>query len=144
MDAASFSRDLYRRLAMDPILRADVRRYLDEVYPEQSAPQSKRRERPSAIDLLREIGMLDDATALEEVQRAAGERLRKRRHSPDVADYINNVPELSKVPGLRNWAALAEHLQIEVGGDSARRSVARWVAMNKPKWPPVEDPRNPG
>lgn len=142
MDDASFSREVYRRLLTDPTLRADVRRYLDDAFPEKGPPQRRQGERPGAKDLLREIGMLEDPAALEEVQRAAGERLRKRRSSPDVAEYVQKVPELGKVPGLRNWAALADHLHIEVGGDSARRSVARWVAANKPKWPPVEDPRN--
>jgi hypothetical protein len=37
---------------------------------------------------------------------------------------------------------LCRHLEIDAGGDSARRKLAEWVAVNRPKWPPVPMPQS--
>lgn len=57
--------------------------------------------------------------------------------SPDPKLWTDSIPELKDVSGLINWKNICLHLNTEVGVDSARRVLKKWVLKNKPDWPPV-------
>jgi len=51
--------------------------------------------------------------------------------TPSVTDWIKNIPELSKRSDLNSWKDICDLYGIDVGGDSARRALKRWVKENK-------------
>jgi predicted type IV restriction endonuclease len=66
--------------------------------------------------------------------------LKNKATTPPVADWVKGIPELSKKSNLKSWKAICDHLKIDVGGDSARRALKRWVEENKPNWPGIPEP----
>lgn len=60
--------------------------------------------------------------------------------SPKPSDWLHQVPELSTLPHTASWKAICDHLGIEVGGDSARRSLKAWAKENKKHWPDIPEP----
>jgi len=53
--------------------------------------------------------------------------------SPPVSQWSSKIPELSSYR-FNNWKEICDHLHINVGKDSARRKLQKWVKKNKPKW----------
>ena len=60
--------------------------------------------------------------------------------------WLDNVrarcapPELVGVPVAKFWSDICAHLDIHVGGNSARRALDRWRAEQRPNWPsPMTD-----
>ncbi|OHB83140.1 MAG: hypothetical protein A3J73_01180 [Planctomycetes bacterium RIFCSPHIGHO2_02_FULL_38_41] len=66
--------------------------------------------------------------------------IKNKTTTPSVADWIKDIPELSKKSSLKSWKAVCDYLKIDVGGDSARRALKRWVEENKPNWPEILEP----
>jgi len=64
---------------------------------------------------------------------------RIRAASPDPRLWVSQVPELRLVSRLNSWQAICDHLEIDVGFDSARRKLREWVKRNRPTWAPVPD-----
>lgn len=63
--------------------------------------------------------------------------------SPDAYSYASKVQELRWLTSGRpflTWQQICDSLHIEVGGDSARRKLKRWVEENRPSWPEVPEP----
>jgi hypothetical protein len=63
----------------------------------------------------------------------------KKAPSPSALEWASSVPQLKLHKHLTTWKAITDHLDIETGGDSARRKLAAWVKQNKPNWPPVPE-----
>ena len=60
--------------------------------------------------------------------------------TPSVIKWIKNIPELSKKTDLSSWKDICNYLKIEVGGNSARRALKRWIKENKPNWTEIPEP----
>ncbi|MEK7263914.1 MAG: hypothetical protein AAB071_05325 [Bacteroidota bacterium] len=67
------------------------------------------------------------------------ENKRKKAKTPSPQDWLKDIPELSNIRGLYNWADICKHLNIEVGADSARRSLGKWINKCRPLWKQVPD-----
>lgn len=65
---------------------------------------------------------------------------KKKLSTPSPRHWIKNIPELSRRDNLNSWKDICDHLGIEVGRDSARRALERWVKENKPSWPEIPEP----
>jgi hypothetical protein len=65
---------------------------------------------------------------------------KKKSSTPSPRHWIKNIPELSRRDNLNSWKDICDHLGIEVGRDSARRALERWVKENKPSWPEIPEP----
>jgi hypothetical protein len=78
---------------------------------------------------------------MEEEVLTARTKARKAK-SPAPQPWLESVPELRSVAGLKKWNDVCVHLGINPSGDSARRKLAKWVEINRPAWPPV--PANDG
>jgi hypothetical protein len=64
----------------------------------------------------------------------------KKAPSPSASQWVSAVPQLKlQSKHLTTWKAITDHLEIETGGDSARRKLAAWVKVNKPNWPRVPE-----
>jgi hypothetical protein len=89
--------------------------------------------------LLAELAAMGDDEFREQHPNFEKPRRRVRAASPDPLQWLAQVPELAGKRQLRDWVSICRHLHIDVGGDSARRRLASWVATNRPQWPPVPD-----
>ncbi|WP_031364216.1 hypothetical protein [Caballeronia sordidicola] len=78
-----------------------------------------------------------EALLVESMTFQNARQTRKRAASPKAKDWAASIPSLKNQRGLSNWKAICEFLQIETGGDSARRKLDAWVKENKPGWPEV-------
>lgn len=97
--------------------------------------------KPSVVEeLLAELAAMDESEFLTKHPNFEKPRLRVRASSPDVQQWIGKVPELARNTSLRTWQDICNHLQIEVGADSARRKLSTWVRLHKPSWPQVPSP----
>ena len=65
---------------------------------------------------------------------------RRKTPTPPAQEWVRKVPELLEEDNLRNWKAICDYLGLEVGGNSARRVLEKWVNQNKPGWPKVPKP----
>lgn len=74
-----------------------------------------------------------------ELEELLVETFRKKAPSPSAAEWAADVPELKSRKGLTSWKAICDFLDVEVGGDSARRRLKVWVSAHKPSWPPVPE-----
>jgi len=63
----------------------------------------------------------------------------KKLPSPSAKEWASSVSALKGKPGLSNWKAICDFLNIETGGDSARRRLRNWVKESHPSWPPVPE-----
>ena len=61
--------------------------------------------------------------------------------TPSVIDWVEKIPDLLRVSGLRSWQDICDHLGISHEGDSARRRLKKWVERNRPNWPTVPEPK---
>jgi hypothetical protein len=60
--------------------------------------------------------------------------------TPHVSDWVALIPELKPHSReLTTWKAVCDFLKIEVGGQSARRKLQKWVRENRLLWPGVPD-----
>jgi len=59
--------------------------------------------------------------------------------SPDPREWAKTVSELS-TQHFSYWKEICDYLNIDVGSDSGRRVLQKWVSENKPSWPSVPDP----
>ena len=66
----------------------------------------------------------------------------KKAPSPSVEKWVASVPDLAGHQGLNSWQRVCEALNVETGGDSARRRLKYWVKIHRPTWPQV--PELPG
>lgn len=98
------------------------------------SPDSSGGTERSLDELFAQLDAVPDA--LERYQ----ERRRQRAATPDTRLWVGRVSELRAVVGLNNWRAVCDYLDIEVGGDSARRRLQKWVKANRPSWPAVPEP----
>ena len=57
--------------------------------------------------------------------------------TPSAIQWRSKVAELRTFEHLNTWKDICDHLRIEVGGDSARRRLQKWVMNNRPRWPNV-------
>src|SRR3972149_5749143 len=64
---------------------------------------------------------------------------KKKTPTPSASGWIKKIPELSRVHNLNSWKDVCNHLGIEVGSDSARRALKRWVKENKRSWPEIQE-----
>lgn len=101
--------------------------------PIGGAPSKQPKKPISADELLAEIEAMDSPPKNYKIKK------RLRASSPKPDDWLERVPELRAITGLNNWQDICEHLGIEVAGDSARRSLQRWVKGNRSDWPAVPD-----
>jgi len=74
-----------------------------------------------------------------EPAKASTKRGRLKAISPRPADWLSKIPELRPHKHLTTWKDVCEHLGVEVGADSARRRLSKWVTENHPKWPSVPE-----
>jgi hypothetical protein len=88
-------------------------------------------------ELFAELDALPDGEKAAE--KYIRERKRQRKPSPNPKLWVSQVPELRGVRGLSSWAAVCDHLEVQVGFDSARRKLQDFVREKRPKWPPVPD-----
>ncbi|SOZ49320.1 hypothetical protein CBM2615_A120149 [Cupriavidus taiwanensis] len=110
-----------------------LRRVLAELKPKAVKP---------AVDvekLLAELAAMDDKEFAKKHPNYDKPKRRVRAPSPHPDIWLSKVPELASMSHLRTWRGICDHLQIEVGRDSARRKLADWVSGNRPTWPPVPD-----
>lgn len=63
----------------------------------------------------------------------------KKVQSPSPQKWAASVSDLKGKEGLSTWKAICSRLEIETGGDSARRKLKNWVKANRPTWPPVPE-----
>lgn len=91
----------------------------------------------SSDDLLAELESIEPS---ELASKGFSFRLRKRAPSPDPEMWKEGVPELHSKKNLKSWQEICDFLKIDVGDDSARRALGRWVLKHHPEWPPVPEP----
>lgn len=60
--------------------------------------------------------------------------------SPSAYDWCRKVPELSKFSDRVKWTEICDYLNIEVGGNSARRALKDWIRENRRGWPTIPEP----
>lgn len=75
-------------------------------------------------------------------QKRTGGYTSPKSPSPDAYNYASKVSELKHLTSGRpflTWKEICEHLKIEIGGDSARRRLKKWVEENHRDWPKVPD-----
>ncbi|MDA3926545.1 MAG: DUF262 domain-containing HNH endonuclease family protein [Kiritimatiellae bacterium] len=58
---------------------------------------------------------------------------------PSARVWKDKIPELKNNPKLNTWNAICIQLGIDVGSDSARRRLKKWVNHNRPQWLEVPD-----
>lgn len=63
----------------------------------------------------------------------------KKQPSPNAKEWADSIPSLKGKLGLNNWKSICDFLEIETGGDSARRRLQSWVKENHPNWPQVPE-----
>ena len=71
--------------------------------------------------------------------KAAAAAMPKKAPSPSVSDWVSSVPDLKGRRGLSNWKAVCDYVGVDPAGDSARRKLKAWVALNRPAWPSVPE-----
>lgn len=81
---------------------------------------------------------LDELLA-ESIANMKGYKKLKKQPSPSAKAWASSVTSLKGEPGLNNWKAICDFLNLETGGDSARRRLQNWVKENRPSWPPVPE-----
>ena len=59
--------------------------------------------------------------------------LDEKTASPSVTQWSSKIPELERYK-FSTWKQVCDHLKINVGSDSARRRLKKWVEENKPRW----------
>lgn len=91
-------------------------------------------------EMLAELAAMPDDEFAAKHPNYEKPRPRLRASSPKPQRWLASVPELSSVHELRTWRSICDYLNIAVGGDSARRKLADWVASHRPNWPPVPTP----
>jgi hypothetical protein len=129
---------VWRRAEPKPFEKLEFHEALRRVLGER---KSKAAEQPALADeLLAELAAMDDKEFATKHPNYEKPRRRVRAPSPRPDAWLSKVAELSSMSHLRTWRDICDHFKIDVGGDSARRKLAEWVTVNRPKWPPVPVP----
>ena len=102
--------------------------------------ERKWRERPRTTgdQLLRELS--SQSLNVEETESGGqAEALPRpgRTLSPNPQEWLSGIPELQSISDLTSWQRICDYLGIEVGRNSARRVLAKWLRENRPEWPAV-------
>ena len=91
------------------------------------ADKSNESHQPSKLEIIKETSVHTSAPK------------KSKAPSPSAEDWKNKIPELKTIPSIKTWKSICKHYQIDVGTDSARRKLKKWVKTNKPEWPEVPD-----
>ena len=66
--------------------------------------------------------------------------LRKtKRVSPNVSVWMSKVAELKTLSNVTSWQGICNHLGVATDGDSARRRLKKWIAVNNKNWPEIPE-----
>jgi hypothetical protein len=98
---------------------------------------SEKIERKDSLDLNRVLSL--DELLAESMALMKAKKDPKKAPSPSAKEWALSVPELKNNKGLSNWQAICSALEIETGGDSARRRLKNWVKEHKPNWPEIPE-----
>lgn len=72
--------------------------------------------------------------------KPTGRTTGQKNPSPSAYDWCRRVPELSRFSDRVKWREICDFLNIEVGGNSARRALRDWVRVNRRGWPAIPEP----
>ena len=66
---------------------------------------------------------------------------RTKTSTPSRRLWLVQIPELRNIKGLNTWKDICNYLGLDSKGDSARRVLKKWTAINKPEWTEIPEPK---
>ncbi|MEK0337749.1 MAG: type I restriction endonuclease [Nitrosopumilus sp.] len=150
-EAETYLRLNQKQRAMEDVLAQARRLVLEPPFP--SLPQA-------IVESVKKTGLIvtdEDAINFIELQRYKKVPERKppvsiikhthnidkrtKTPTPSVRDWLMKIPDLKSVQNLNSWRSICDYLKIDVGSDSARRKLNKWIKENRPEWPDIPEPK---
>lgn len=85
---------------------------------------------------------------VEDLKNAISERVNEeifknlaspKSPSPSAAEWAKQIPELESLNGIESWTDICRYLEIDPGGNSARRALKSWVEKYRINWAEIPD-----